>query len=135
MRRHADMGDFSLLLGIEHALVHAGAVAWLVALVDAMELVQVHMIGAQKAQRRFQILPKRLGGAGLGFGGDGDLVAHALERKADAFLAVGVRARRVEERHAALERATKQRHGILLGNTLNRQRSERILRRDDTGRS
>ena len=71
----------------------------------------------------------------LGFGGDGDLVAHALERKADALLAVGIRARRVEERHAALERAAKQRHGVLFGNALNRQRSERILRRDDTGGS
>ena len=134
MRRHADMGDLSLFLGLEHALVHAGAVTWLVALVDAMELVQIDMVGAQKAKRGFQILPKRLGRAGLGFSGDGDLAAHALERKADALLAIGIRTGRVEERHAALERATKQRHGILLGNALNRQRPERILRRCDAGR-
>lgn len=37
--RHADMGDLALLFSLEHALVHAGAVAWLVALVDAVELV------------------------------------------------------------------------------------------------
>ena len=129
------MGDLALLFGLEHALVHAGAVAWPIALVDAVELVQVDMVGAQKAQRRFQILPKRLGRAGLGFGGDGDLVAHALERKADALLAVGIRAGGIEKGHAALECETKQRNGVLFGNALNRQRSERILRRDDTGRS
>ena len=39
VRRHADVGNLALLLGLEHALVHAGAVAWLVALVDAVELV------------------------------------------------------------------------------------------------
>lgn len=100
-----------------------------------MELVQVHVIGAQKAQRRFQILPKRLGRAGLGFSGDGHLIAHALECKADALLAIGLRPRRVEEGHAALERAANQCDGVLLGNALNRQRPERILRRDDTGRS
>jgi len=92
------------------------------------------MVGAQKAQRRFQIFPKRLGRVGLGFSGDGDLTAHALECKADALLAVGIRARRVEERHAALERAAKQRHGVLFGDALNRQGPKRILRRDDTGR-
>lgn len=134
VRRHADMGDLALLLGLEHALVHAGAVAGLVALVDAVELVQVDMVGAQKTKRRFQVFPKPLGRAGLGFSGDGDLTAHALECKADALLAVGIRARRVEERHAAFISTTKQTDCRLLGNALNRQGPERILRRDDTGR-
>ena len=134
MRGHADMGDLALFLRLEHALVHASAVAGLVALIDAVELVQVDMVGTQKPQRCFQILPKRLGGTRLGFSGDGNLIAHTLERKTDALLAVGVRARRVEERHAALERTAKQRHSVLFGNTLNRQRPERILRRDDAGR-
>lgn len=51
VRRHADVGNLALRFRLKHALVHARSVARRIALVNAMELVDIHVIGAQLLKR------------------------------------------------------------------------------------
>ena len=46
VRRDADMIDFALSLGFDHAFVHAGTVAELPHAVNTMELVEIDMVAA-----------------------------------------------------------------------------------------
>ena len=102
MRRCADMTNLALLFRLEQAFVQAGAVTWVVALLDVMQLVDVDVIGSQVRKRRLEVFPQRLGCRRHGLGGDEHLVAHLAEGGTQLRLAVAVGTRGVEIPHTAI---------------------------------
>ena len=123
----ADMPDFSLRLRLKHRLVETGAVAGFWAERRVMELVNIDVIGAQVAQRGFQILSELSTVFGSGFAGDKNLAADSLQRLAQLNLAVGIGPGGVKVSDSALIGHADQAHGLLLRNALNRKRAEPVL--------
>ena len=127
------MADLALALELLHRLVHARAVAGAVCLVGAMELVDVHVVGLEQAQRGLQVRREARGVLCARLGGDGHAVAHALEGDAHLLLGVGIGARGVEEGHAALVGAAQQPDGLAGRDTLDGKGAEGVLWRRDAG--
>ena len=113
MRGDGDVADLALTLELLHCLVHARAVVRAVHSVGAMELVDVHVVGLEQAQRGLKVGGEGLGVLSARLGGDGHTVAHALEGDARLLLGVGIGARGVEEGHAALVGAMEQMDGLV----------------------
>ena len=131
MRGHADMTDLALLLGRQHRLVHARAIAGAPALVSAVELVDIDAVRLQQPQRRLKILPEALRGLGMGLRCQIYLVPHAMKCLTKFFLTVTISARRIKIAHAALVCCPQKLYGLRLRHTLNRQSTKAILRHCD----
>ena len=98
----ADEADFPLGFGFQHGLIESCAVSGLGAEGGVMELVDVDIVGFQKAQAGFQILPEAFHSSGGGLGGDYDFVPDIGQGQAHFFFAVTVRTGGVEEGDARI---------------------------------
>ena len=106
-----------LLLRCKHALIHARAVPWLVALRQVVELIDIDIVRLQESQRSLQILPESLRGLGMGLGGDIDLfpVEPTVSKGSPQFLlAVRIGSGGVKIPHAALIGPPQKLHSVLL---------------------
>lgn len=92
-----------------------------------MELMNIDVIGAQVAQRGFQILSEFPAVFGSGFACDKNLAADSLQRLPQLNLAVGIGPGGVEISNSALIGPADQAHSLLLRNALNRKRTEPVL--------
>src|SRR5699024_242674 len=126
-----DMADLTLTLRLFHAFIHSRAVSRSVALIRTVELIQVYVICAEIIQRRLQMSPKFLRGFRPGFCGNIYFIAHSLKSFTHFFLAVAVGSRRIKKAHAALVRPAQQLYRIFSAYSLDRQRSESVLRHCD----
>ena len=114
MGRAAYMADLSLRLCLEHALVHAGPVAFFPALSHLVELVDVDIVGAQVSEGCIQILPESLRRFCSGLGGDKDPVpGNFLQGFAQLFFAVGIGSCGIKVADAALKGSAQELYGFL----------------------
>ena len=129
----ADVSDHPLSLGLQCGFVQAGAVTGLGAEGRVVELVDVHIVGAQIVQGGMQVLPELLRVLGGGLGGDVDLGADAVKGFAQLHLAVGVGAGGIKEADARLVSLAGQKDRILLGNALDGQGTKAVFVHGDAG--
>ena len=98
-----------------------------------MELVDVHIVGAQIVQGGVQVLPELLRVLGGGLGGDVDLGANAVKGFAQLHLAVGVSAGGIKEADARLVSLAGQKDRVFLGNALDGQGTKAVFVHGDAG--
>ena len=110
----AYVAHLALLLCLEHSLVQACAVARQGAESGVVELVEVDIVSAQQAQRRFEVLPEAFCGGGTRLGADNHLVATVVEGVAQFLLAVCIETGSVEIVHTVIESLVDQSYGFFL---------------------
>ena len=95
-----------------------------------MELVDINIIGFQRAKAHLQVLPHLVCRPRSRLCRENDLVAHPGERRADLLLTVRIRARRVVKIDAAVIRLVQQIHGVLFADALNGQAAKAVFLND-----
>ena len=123
----ADVADLPLGLGLLHGLIQAGAVPGLGAEGGVVELVEVDVVGFQKAQAGLQVLPEALCGGGGGLSGDEDFLPHVGEGEAHFLLAVAIGAGGVEEIHSRVVGLAQELSGVLRADPLDGQSAEAVF--------
>ena len=83
-----------------------------------MELVDINIIGFQRAKAHLQVLPHLVRRLRCRLCRENHLISHPGERRADLLLAVRICARRVIEVDAAVIRLVQQIYGVLLADAL-----------------
>ena len=125
--RDRNVANFALLFRLERRVVQAVFSSRLRAEGGIVELIDVDVVGFQRAETGLQILPEALRRLRAGLRRQHDLVAHRRERRADLLLAVGIRARRVEKVDATVIRLVQQVDRILLSDALDRQAAKSVF--------
>ena len=128
--RDGDVADLALFFRFERRVVKAVLPARLRAEGRIVELIEIDIIGLERAQARLKILPEVLRRLRAGLCRQHDFVAHRRERRADLPLAVGIGARRVKKADAAVVCLVQQLHRVLLADALNGQAAETVFLND-----
>lgn len=128
----ADMTYFALLLGLEHGLVEASAVAGFGAEGGIVELVEVNVVGAEEAEAGFEMLPEVFDASGTSLGADNHFVAPVGESGAEFLLAVRIESGSVEVVHSVVEGFVEQVDGLGGGYALDGERSETVFGDDES---
>ena len=135
MRRDSDVTDLSCRLQFLHTLIHSGTISRLVALIDTVELVDIHIVKLHIPKACRELLAHLFRRTCRCFCGNIHLLTlrtKAVERFADLFFAVAVGACRIKEPHPSFISATQDRCSILCADTLDRQCTKPILRHCDS---
>ena len=130
--RDGDVADLSLLLRLKRRIVKAVLPTRLRAERRIVELIEINIIGLERAQARFEILPEFLRRLRAGLCRQHDFVAHRRERRADLLLAVRIGARRIKKVDAAVIRLVQQLHRFLLADALNGQTAKPVFLNDQS---
>ena len=130
--RDRNVANFALLFRLERRVVQAVFSTRLRAEGGIVELIDVDVVGFQRAETGLQILPEALRRLRAGLRRQHDLVAHRRERRADLLLAVRIRARRVVKIDAAVIRLVQQIHGVLFADALDGQAAKSVFLNDQS---
>ena len=125
--RDRNVANFALLFRLERRVVQAVFPVRLRTEGRVVELIDVDVVGLQRAKAGLQVLPESLRRLRAGLRRQHDLVAHRRERRADLLLAVGIRARRVEKVDATVIRLVQQLHRVLLADALDGQAAKSVF--------
>ena len=128
----ADVANLALGLGLQGGVVQAVLPAGLGAEGGVVELIDVDIVGVQKAQAGLQMLPHTLGGLSAGLGGNHYFFPHTGEGVSHLLLTVGVGPGGVKVVHSPVHRLVEQIGGLLLRHPLNGQTAEAIFLNFDT---
>ena len=130
--RDRNVANFALLFRLERRVVQAVFSTRLRAEGGIVELIEIDIIGLERAQARFEILPEFLRRLRAGLCRQHDFVAHRRERRADLLLAVGIRACRIKKVDTAVIRLVQQLHRVLLTDALNGQTAKPVFLNDQS---
>lgn len=122
----ADMVDHPFGFGFEHGFVKSCAVAGFGAERGIMELIDVDVVGLQKAEAGVKLFPESFDGGGHRFGGDDDVFADIVKGVTEFFFTIAVRTGGVEVIDTVIVSFAKNTAGFGHRSTLNRECAEAV---------
>jgi hypothetical protein len=93
-------------------------------IVNAVELVQVDIVGIKSFEAKVEVFLNYLSRAGEGLGGDKDIMAPSLDRLADALLAGGVAVSGIKIIDAQFETSSNNGYSVIFRESLDGNAAE-----------
>ncbi len=128
MCSHADVQDLALTFCLFESFIYSCSVSRLIALSDHVQLIQINMVCLEHPERCIEMFAHFLSRFAACLGSDSYLVTPVRKSQSELLLTVGVCSCCIVICHSAVERFVQDLYSFILAYTLDRQRSECILR-------